>query len=182
MSMLDSEALTRLGACQEGHFQPGGSLWYGATLAGRYKAEQFLGEGFHGSVHRALDLRTGAQMAVKQNIHHQQAVREARLLAAIQHPGVVSLSDFLYDERAAYLVLPFIEGLPLFAWTPEGHQPPLDVLEVLEVGWQLAATFTYLHSLPVVHRDLHSGNLYGFRSPAGGCFLVIVSTPLACRS
>jgi serine/threonine protein kinase len=171
--MLHAEVAWRIAACSQREYGPD-SLWQGLTLAGRYQIEQWLGEGAHALVQRALDLHTGAQVAIKQNENRPQAVREARLLSELEHQGLVPLQDFLFDQVAAYLVLPFIESLPLRAWTAGAEDTPrlLPLGEVLEVGRQLSQIFAYLHgqASPVAHRDVHSENL--LRMPDGRIRLI----------
>ncbi len=171
--MVEQALLERLDACARGEPAPD-TLWQAWTLAARYAVEEWLGEGTHGVVHRARDLETGALVVIKQMNSHWEAMNEARLLAALDHPSLVPLVDFLFDAIHAYLVQPYVPGWPLRAWTrgAEGEPRLLSLPEVLDIGKQLADVLHHLHHqpTPVIHRDVHSDNV--IREP-DGCIRLI---------
>jgi serine/threonine protein kinase len=157
-----NSAVARMVACEQGETPPSW-LWQGLILAGRYQVQAWVADGTHGVVHRAQDLQTGSQVVIKQVEDRHLALNEARLLASLEHPSLISLLDFLYDEVTAYLVQQYIEGWPLRVWTAgaEGRPRYLRGEELLDVGRQLAEVMAYLHGQPspIVHRDIHTDNL-----------------------
>jgi serine/threonine protein kinase len=102
-----------------------------------------------GEVYRALDTRLGREVAVK--VAHERFSdrfeREARAVAALNHPNICTL----YDVGPNYLVMELIEG--------ESPKGPMPVDEALRVAAQMAAALDAAHSKGIVHRDLKPANL-----------------------
>lgn len=82
--------------------------------------------------------------------------REARLLAQLDHPGIVPLRDAGIVDDLAYLALTRIEGASLRAIRRLG---PLQLDVVARVGIRLARTLAHVHASGVVHRDIKPGNV-----------------------
>jgi serine/threonine-protein kinase len=83
--------------------------------------------------------------------------RERQLLADLVHPHIARLLDGgTTPEGQPYLVIEYIEGLPLLRWCAE-RQPPLAVR--LAVFQQLCWAVHYAHQKLIVHRDLKPGNV-----------------------
>jgi serine/threonine protein kinase len=82
--------------------------------------------------------------------------REARLLAQLDHPGIVPLRDAGIVDDLAYLALTRIEGASLRAIRRLG---PLQLDVVARVGIRLARTLAHVHESGVVHRDIKPGNV-----------------------
>src|SRR5678815_629041 len=88
----------------------------GDVIAGRYEIVQRAGEGGMGAIYRALDHARGGQVAIKvlrraEEIDVARFQREARLLAQISHPAIVTFVDHGFDEdRDPYLVMEWLAG------------------------------------------------------------------------
>lgn len=95
--------------------------------------------------------------ARKQSIEVLQ--HEAKLLQKLQHPQIVQLLDFFFEDHRGYLVLELIEGNSLRKVVDENG--PLLESMVTELGLQMCDILAYLHeqSPPVVHRDFTPDNL-----------------------
>ncbi|MFM7809410.1 MAG: protein kinase domain-containing protein, partial [Planctomycetota bacterium] len=94
-----------------------------------YRIERLLGSGGVGSVYAAVSLATRRRVAIKtlRSLAGRQATerfrQECRALARLSHPGIVQLVETgVATGSVTYLVMEFIEGLPLDLWTVE-HQP-----------------------------------------------------------
>jgi serine/threonine protein kinase len=129
------------------------SLDAGACL-GPYRIESKLGEGGMGAVFRAVDTRLGRAVAIK--ITHDQFSarfeREARAIAALNHPDICTL----YDVGPNYLVMELVEGETIAAKLKSG---PLPVNTALLYGTQIAAALAEAHAKGIIHRDLKPGNV-----------------------
>ena len=134
------------------------SLVAGVSL-GPYRIESKLGEGGMGEVFRAVDTRLGRAVAIK-TVHNQFSARferEARAIAALNHPNVCTL----HDVGPNYLVMELVEGETLAARLKTG---PLPVNTALLYARQIAAALVEAHAKSIIHRDLKPGNVMIARS------------------
>jgi serine/threonine protein kinase/tetratricopeptide (TPR) repeat protein len=130
----------------------------GARL-GPYRIEHKLGEGGMGEVFRAIDTRLGRAVAIKITRVQFSArfEREARAIAALNHPNICTL----YDVGPNYFVMELVEGETLAARLKRG---PLPMNTALSYASQIAAALAEAHARGIVHRDLKPGNLMVARS------------------
>ncbi|MGY1832401.1 serine/threonine-protein kinase [Geodermatophilus sp. SYSU D01180] len=147
----------------------------GTTLGGRYRLDGVLGRGGMGTVHAATDVALGRRVAVKvldpavaDRAGTSRFRREARALAALDHPHVVSVFDVGVDAAAAWLVMPLLPGPDLQALL--GRDGPLPVPDVTRYGRQAAEALAAAHAAGIVHRDVKPANLV--LAADGSCVLV----------
>jgi len=128
-------------------------LAWGACL-GPYRLESKIGVGGMGEVLRAVDTRLGRAVAIKttQDRFSARFEREARAIAALNHPNICTL----YDVGPNYLVMELVEGETLAERLKTGPIAPNTAL--LYAG-QLAAALAEAHAKGIVHRDLKPGNI-----------------------
>lgn len=141
-------------------------------IAGRYEIREHVNSGGMGDVWRGYDSVLDRPVAVK--LIRRAAItgpeaaqelakrfqREARVTARIHHPGVPEVYDAVLDdsnEQHLYLVMEYIDGLPLSAFIDPRH--PLPIGWAAAIAAQVATVLSYAHEIPVVHRDLKPGNL-----------------------
>jgi len=131
---------------------------------GPYEIVAPLGSGGMGEVYRARDPRLGREVAVKVIRTEGEPTpdrlrrfeEEARAVAALSHPNVVTVHDVGTHEGRPYLVLELLDGTTLRARLQRGPMPPARVLEIaLDICRGLEAA----HSRGLVHRDLKPANL-----------------------
>jgi TolB-like protein/predicted Ser/Thr protein kinase len=118
-----------------------------------YRVLDKLGEGGMGSVFRAVDTRLGRTVAVKvvNAAFTQRFEREARAIAALNHPHICTLHDVGEHGGTPFLVMEFVEGKPL--------RGPLPVEEALRYAIQIAQALEVAHGAGIVHRDLKPDNI-----------------------
>ncbi len=136
----------------------------GQTLAGRYVLESLIGVGGMSSVYRAEDSSLGRTVAIKMfspalasadDLRRQQD--EVRMLAALNHPSLVTLFDAVADDDGrAFLVLEFVEGDDL---RERLIQDSVDINDTVAIGIDIASALSYVHERGVVHRDIKPGNI-----------------------
>src|SRR5258708_33978013 len=121
----------------------------GGTQLGPYEILAPIGAGGMGEVYRARDPRLGREVAIKvsQEEFTDRFEREARAVAALNHPNICHL----YDVGPNYLVMELIEG--------ESPKGPLPLDEALRLARQIAAALEAAHEKGIVHRDLKPGNI-----------------------
>ena len=125
----------------------------GAQL-GPYRIEGVLGAGGMGEVYRAVDTRLGRQVAIKISAERFSGrfEREARAIAALNHPHICTL----HDVGPNYLVLELVEGETLAKRLRQGR---LAVEQALRFGMETADALAEAHERGIVHRDLKPGNI-----------------------
>jgi eukaryotic-like serine/threonine-protein kinase len=132
-------------------------------LGGRYALEGLLGRGGMAEVYRAHDLVLGRAVAVKllRDVTANEAERarftdEARTLARLSHPGLVTILDAAIADDVQYQVMELVDGPSLAECCRDG---PLDPARVAAIGAQLADALGHAHAAGVVHRDLKPANV-----------------------
>ncbi len=121
---------------------------------GPYKLEALLGQGGMGQVFRAIDTRLGRAVAVKvsQERFTDRFEREARAIAALNHPNICTL----HDVGPNYLVMELVEGETLAALLKRGK---LSFDQTIQYGAQIASALSAAHAKGIVHRDLKPANV-----------------------
>ena len=132
-------------------------------LPSRYLAQEVIGRGGMGVVWRCRDTLLEREVAVKLLAEHlsgdawaARLSREARILATLEHPGIVAVHDagMLSDGRAWY-AMRLVVGEPL-----DSAQAQLGTLgDVVRVMIRLADTIAFAHANGVIHRDLTPCNV-----------------------
>src|SRR5262245_37405879 len=116
---------------------------------GSYRITSKLGEGGMGAVYRATDTRLGRDVAIKFSAEKfsERFEREARAIAALNHPNICTL----YDVGPDYLVMELVEG--------EAPKGPMPLEQALDIARQIADALKAAHEKGIVHRDLKPDNL-----------------------
>src|SRR5438876_7731094 len=116
---------------------------------GPYEILTRLGAGGMGEVWMARDTRLDRIIAVKisQGNFDERFEREARAVAALNHPNICQL----YDVGPNYLVMEFVEGPPLAG--------PLPLEKAVEYAGQILDALDAAHRKGITHRDLKPGNI-----------------------
>ena len=124
------------------------------TQFGPYRLESVLGSGGMGRVYRARDTRLDRVVALKVSKEEfgERFTREARAVAALNHPNICTL----HDVGPNYLVMELVEGSTLAERIREG---PIPLEEALVFARQIAAALEAAHERGIVHRDLKPGNI-----------------------
>ena len=121
---------------------------------GPYEILAPIGKGGMGEVYRAHDPRLNRDVAIKVSAERfsERFEREAKAIAALNHPNVCTL----YDVGPNYLVMELVEG-PTLAERISAGAIPLE--ESLKVARQIAEALSAAHDKGIVHRDLKPANI-----------------------
>ena len=139
---------------------------------GQYILERKIGEGGMAEVWQARHIHLGSIVAVKfllpgdSRDPQARAQMEERFLfegkrqAALHHPNIVSVVDFLQTDGHSYLVMQYVDGESLEARL-EAHGGPLPLEEVHAISWDVLSALDCAHSQTpqLVHRDVKPSNI-----------------------
>ncbi|MDJ0839988.1 MAG: protein kinase [Acidobacteriota bacterium] len=128
---------------------------------GKYEIIDTIGTGGFGSVYLAKDIMIDKKVAIKvphkQGENVEKLLREPRLLAALNHPNIVSVitADKLND--VFYIVMEYVDGESLEQLLRRSGPPPLDTA----INWfmTIADALAYAHDKNVLHRDIRPANI-----------------------
>ncbi|MGW0902468.1 serine/threonine-protein kinase [Streptomyces sp. NPDC002853] len=150
------------------------------VVAGRYRLLDVIGQGGMGRVWRAADELLDRRVAVKEmrvdgafegpdapdaRVRRERALREARAIARIDHPGVVRVHDVAEEDGRLWIVMELVDARSLARYVDE--EGPLDEHAAARVGLALVAALRKVHAAGVVHRDIKPENvLLGPGGPA----------------
>ena len=136
----------------------------GELIVGRYELEKLVGSGGMSNVFRAHDRLLERTVALK--ILHEQYTRdddyverfrrEARAVAQLAHPNIVTVIDRGEQDGRQYIVFEFIEGENLKELVAHG---PLSVHEAVGLALQVARALSFAHERGLVHRDVKPQNV-----------------------
>jgi eukaryotic-like serine/threonine-protein kinase len=136
------------------------------SIEAKYEILERIGQGGMGAVykarHRLLDqeraikvIRTPVELSAEAG---ERFLREARVASRLRHPNLAILHDYaVADDGNAWLVLEWIDGVPLREALRRNGPPPLTLS--LEIARQTCEALAYLHRQRIVHRDVSPGNL-----------------------
>ncbi|MDH6112485.1 serine/threonine protein kinase [Kitasatospora sp. MAP12-15] len=150
------------------------------VIDGRYRLTEKIGHGGMGQVWAGYDERLDRRVAVKllrgdllpvdsrpgggshsagpqEDSLRSRFLRECRITAALDHPGLVTVFDAGEDAGELYLVMQRVPGIGLGDLIAE--QSPFPIDWAVAVAAQICAALSAVHAVPVVHRDLKPSNV-----------------------
>jgi hypothetical protein len=137
----------------------------GDVIAGRYELLELIGRGGMSSVWKAHDGLLDRVVAIKalheQFTHDEEYVerfrREARSVAQLSHPNIVTVIDRGEEDGRQYIVFEYVEGENLKELIQ--HTGPLPVRDALTIALQMARALGFAHDRGLIHRDVKPQNV-----------------------
>jgi len=133
---------------------------------GRYAVLEKLGEGGKGVVYKARDTVLDRVVAVKvlksevlSEEAHSRVMREARVVAKLDHPNIVPIHDIGKEDEKQFFVLAFVDGMNLHGLMGTFREGKCDLQTILRVGMDVCGALQYAHSQGVLHRDIKPENI-----------------------
>ncbi|HEX4871982.1 MAG TPA: SUMF1/EgtB/PvdO family nonheme iron enzyme [Nevskiaceae bacterium] len=162
-------------------------LPHGTLLAGQYRVGRVLGSpGGFGITYLGWDVNLQQRVAIKEflppeiaarvplalgitvhtqdnrkafDVGREQFLREARIVAALDHPNIVRVRSFFNANDTAYLVMDYYEGLSLDGYF-HAVRPVLDAPLAIALFRPIIDGLRYVHEKGVLHRDIKPQNIY----------------------
>jgi serine/threonine protein kinase len=131
---------------------------------GSYKIQSLLDAGAMGEVYRARDIKLGREVAIKvlsraftsDPERVRRFEREARVLAALNHPHIIAIYGFEEASGMRGLVMELVEGETLADLVARG---PVPIADALSIARQIAEALEAAHEHGIIHRDLKPANI-----------------------
>src|SRR5437867_8579205 len=147
------------------HTLGAGRPMHSGTRIGPYEIAASLGAGGMGEVFRARDTRLNRDVAIKvlpkgfvsDADRLRRFEQEAKTLAALNHPNILTIHDAGVHDGAPYLVSELLEGRTL---REERSGVALPVRKATDYALQLAHGLAAAHSKGIIHRDLKPENIF----------------------
>lgn len=136
---------------------------------GKYEVRRLLGAGATSNVYLGYDPFSQREVAVKQlhpemlrvtdhtTLYHHMLLNEASLAGKLQHPHIIQIHDAVIDERDAYVVMEYVPGGTLEAFTHPDHLLPFERL--VEIIFKCTRALDYAYLQGVTHRDIKPANI-----------------------
>jgi Tol biopolymer transport system component len=139
---------------------------------GAYRIDAPIGAGGMGEVYRARDTRLGRDVALKilpaafaaDAQRRSRFEREARAVAALNHPNICTIHDVGHEQGIDFLVMELVDGESLAARLARG---PLPLDEALARAIEIAEALDKAHGRGIIHRDLKPGNVMLAKTGSG---------------
>lgn len=156
----------------------------GRLFGKRYRIDRELGSGGLGTVfvarHATLD-RDVAVKLMRDDIaarpeYRERFEREARALAQLRHPNIVTVLDFGVEEDTSFLVMELAEGRTLDRFVVE-ESPSIEL--AIAIVRQLLRALAYAHANKIIHRDLKPANLIVRKLTESSVHVVVLDFGLA---
>ena len=148
----------------------------GTVLHERYRVKQIIGQGGFGSIYLAEDLRLEGRLCAVKQVRYdtispaevlkesrEQFMREATVLARLDHPNLPKVSDFFSIEDNDFLVMDYVPGDDLRATIAKADSNGRFLPEEDVLNWavQIGDALSYMHNQTpsILHRDIKPSNL-----------------------
>ena len=129
-------------------------------LGNRYRVTDEIGQGGMSVVYRAVDTVLDREVAIKVlrkgvmgTEGYTHLMREAKAIAKLNHPNIVSVYDAGETDGSPYIVMELVQGLTL------RQLPPVSLDGVIATARHVCAALAHAHSKGIIHRDLKPANV-----------------------
>jgi len=133
----------------------------GQTIGKKYKVLSTIGSGGFGTVYLAEDTWIHKKVALKvphrQGVDFRELLREPRLLAALNHPNIVTILTAEKQDNVFFIVMEFVAGETLDAII--AREGALELTRALDYTCQICNAVDHAHRQGVLHRDLRPSNV-----------------------
>jgi serine/threonine protein kinase len=130
----------------------------------QFEIRELIGQGGMGAVYKARQKQLERLVAIKilppgigeDRGFANRFAREAKAMARLNHPGIVTIHDFGCSEGLYYFVMEFVDGVNLHQLMKTGRVSPREALAIVP---QICDALQYAHDQGIVHRDIKPENI-----------------------
>lgn len=135
-------------------------------IISNYEVKSLLGQGGMGTVYLAEHVKLGRKVALK-SLHAQfvnseeiraRFIHEAKVMAQLQHPNIVTLYEYVETETGLFLIIELVDGQPIDDYIEQVSGPIVEG-KAIEMMHEILEGFQYAHEKGLVHRDIKPSNL-----------------------
>ncbi|RPI23410.1 MAG: serine/threonine protein kinase, partial [Chloroflexota bacterium] len=140
----------------------------GKQLA-NFRIDRLLGRGGMAKVYQGWDIKLDRPVAIKvideryrsEPSYGERFLREARAVAALQHPNIVHIYHAGEQDGLLYFVMKYVRGVDLKQWMKQYRDANklIPEAEVVRIGRAVAGALDYAHAQGVIHRDVKPSNI-----------------------
>ena len=131
-----------------------------------YQIDSLVGEGGVGKVYLASHMQLGRKVAIKalnpglvDNQEVKQRFRnEAATLSTLQHLNIVTLYDYVEEEKGLFLIMEYVDGMPLNKYIKDVSGPIAED-KAVKIFNQILEGMAYAHEQDIIHRDIKPSNI-----------------------
>jgi serine/threonine protein kinase len=131
-----------------------------------YKIVSLIGEGGMGNVYLGEHMSIGRKVAIKvlrPELASNEEIRsrfknEASVMARLQHPGIVSLFDYVENDDGLFLIMEYVEGIEITDLL-KALDEPLSIDRAKDIMKKVLSAFSFAHKNKIVHRDVKPSNI-----------------------
>src|SRR5438067_12569673 len=136
-------------------------MFFRGQIIGKYKILATIGSGGFGTVYLAddtwIDKKVALKVPHKQGVDFGELLREPRLLAALNHPNIVTILTAEKQDNVFFIVMEFVAGVTLEAII--AREGALELIRALDYTCQICNAVDHAHRQGVLHRDLRPSNV-----------------------
>jgi serine/threonine-protein kinase len=136
-------------------------VFFRGQIVGKYKILSAIGSGGFGTVFLAedtwIDKKVALKVPHKQGVDFSELLREPRLLAALNHPNIVTILTAEKQDDVFFIVMEFVPGETLESIV--SRDGALDIHRALDFTCQICNAVDHAHRSGVLHRDLRPSNV-----------------------
>lgn len=138
-----------------------------AVLIGNYSVQQVIGEGTYGKAILCRDEKSRQTVVLKEislakmaNVEKEDIISESQNLKAMNHPNIVKTQTTFIEKKKFYVVNEFIDGTTLATIIKDANGLSISEQQILDYFIEVCFAVKYLHDRKIVHRNLHSRNIF----------------------
>lgn len=162
------------------------AFWKKEKYIGKFRLLERIGSGGMGTIYKAVDtIEKSGVVALKvlrdelftDEHHRKRFIREAAIIDQLDHPNIVKVIERGKHQEKLFIVMEYLQGKNLAVKIAEEEK--IDMMEILDIIFQIARALKNIHSHGIVHRDLKPENVMLIKKDGKHNFVKLLDFGLA---